>query len=199
MPYLVSTSATTPSFIHFDIADMSAKSDSPLIGALDWLLRLPTQRCRMSELVDLLEVGAIASRFGIDQESLPKLTEWMVGAGIRWGLNDQHRTNLNLGACGDQNSAWFGLQRMLLGYASGAVPVDVRLGSLEAIRALCGGGRTRSRTRRILGSPAAGFIEVVECGEHPGYAGDLGRPLQRLACRYGPMRVRSRQAGIARP
>jgi exodeoxyribonuclease V gamma subunit len=75
-----------PRFIPFDIADMSAKSDSPLIGALDWLLRLPTQRCRMSELVDLLEVGAIASRFGIDQESLPKLTEWMVGAGISLGI-----------------------------------------------------------------------------------------------------------------
>jgi len=120
-------------FIPFDIADMSAKSDSPLIGALDWLLRLPTQRCRMSELVDLLEVSAIANRFGIDQESLPKLTQWMVGAGIRWGLNDAHRTDLALGACGDQNSAWFGLRRMLLGYASGAVPVNNRLASLEAI------------------------------------------------------------------
>ena len=122
-----------PRFIPFDIADMSAKSDSPLIGALDWLLRLPSQRCRMSELVDLLEVSAVASRFGIDQESLPKLTEWMVGAGIRWGLNVEHRADLDLGACGDQNSAWFGLHRMLLGYASGSVPVDVRLGSLEAI------------------------------------------------------------------
>ena len=122
-----------PRFIPYDIADMSAKSDSPLIGALDWLLRLPTQRCHMSELVGLLEVDAVASRFGISQESIPKLTEWMVGAGIRWGLNAEHRIDLDLGACGDQNSALFGLHRMLLGYASGAVPVDVRLGSLEAI------------------------------------------------------------------
>jgi exodeoxyribonuclease V gamma subunit len=122
-----------PRFIPFDIADMSAKSDSPLIGALDWLLRLPTQRCRMSELVDLLEVGAVATRFGIELESLPKLTQWMVGAGIRWGLNEEHRTDLELGACGDQNSAWFGLRRMLLGYASGSVPVETRVGSLEAI------------------------------------------------------------------
>jgi len=120
-------------FIPFDIADLSAKSDSPLIGAVDWLLRLPLQRCRMSELVDLLEVGPIAERFGIAQESLPRLSQWMVGAGIRWGLNDAHRSDLGLGACGDQNSAWFGLRRMLLGYASGAVPVTTHLPELETI------------------------------------------------------------------
>ncbi len=120
-------------FIPFDIADMSAKTSSPLIGALDWLLRLPQQRCCMSELVDLLEVNAVAARFGIDQGSLPKLTQWMVGAGIRWGLNIEHRADLGLLACGDQNSAWFGLRRMLLGYASGMVAVDYPLGDFNDI------------------------------------------------------------------
>jgi exodeoxyribonuclease V gamma subunit len=120
-------------FIPFDIADMSAKTSSPLIGALDWLLRLPQQRCRMSELVDLLEVGAIATRFGIDPAALPQLTQWMVGAGIRWGLNEDHRSDLGLQACGDQNSAWFGLRRMLLGFASGAVAVDVPLDCVQNI------------------------------------------------------------------
>jgi len=120
-------------FIPFDIADMSAKSDSPLIGAIDWLLRLPTQRCRMSELVDLLDVAAVASRFGIDPEALPRLTHWMVGAGIRWGLNAEHRSDLGLSACGEQNSAWFGVRRMLLGFASGAVPVENPLPALQAL------------------------------------------------------------------
>lgn len=120
-------------FIPFDIADMSAKSDSAVIGAMDWLLRLPAQRCSMSELVDLLEVVSVASHFGIDQDALPKLTQWMIGAGIRWGLNEPHRTDLGLGACGEQNSAWFGLRRMLLGYAVGWDPADTYLDSLETI------------------------------------------------------------------
>jgi exodeoxyribonuclease V gamma subunit len=111
-------------FIPFDIADMSAKASSPVIGAVQWLLNLPHQRCRMSELVDLMEVTAVATRFGIEAESLPKLTQWMTGAGIRWGLNEDHRSQLGLAACGEQNSAWFGLRRMLLGYASGAVPAE---------------------------------------------------------------------------
>ncbi|MBV5298194.1 MAG: exodeoxyribonuclease V subunit gamma [Rhodoferax sp.] len=120
-------------YIPFDIADMSAKTGSPLMGALDWLLRLPQQRCGMSELADLLEVTAVAGRFGIDQESLPRLTGWMAGAGIRWGLNQAHRADLGLLACGDQNSAWFGLRRMLLGYASGAVAVDAPLADFNHI------------------------------------------------------------------
>lgn len=122
-----------PRFIPYDIADMSAKSDSAVIGALHWLLRLPAQRCTMSELVDLLEVTAVAKRFGIDQDALPRLTQWMNGAGIRWGLNEPHRAELGLGACGDQNSAWFGLQRMLLGYAAGWDSFDSPLESFETI------------------------------------------------------------------
>jgi len=109
-------------YIPYDIADMSAKASNPLIGAIDWLLSLPSQRCTMSELVDLLELPAIAARFGIDQEALPRLTFWMAGAGIRWGINEQHRSDLGLAACGEQNSAWFGLRRMLMGYACGQVP-----------------------------------------------------------------------------
>jgi len=84
----------------------------------------------MSELLGLLEVGAVAARFGIDQDALPRLSRWMLGAGIRWGLNDAHRRDLGLAACGDQNSAWFGLRRMLFGYATGTV------GPLEADAAM---------------------------------------------------------------
>ncbi len=120
-------------YIPFDIADMSAQASSPLIAAVEWLLRLPTQRCRMSELIDLLEVPAVAARFGVAAESLPRLTQWMAGAGIRWGLNAEHRSALGLDACGEQNSAWFGLQRMLLGYASGAQTVDDPLPGLQTI------------------------------------------------------------------
>lgn len=120
-------------YIPFDIADMSAQASSPLIGAVAWLLRLPEQRCRMSELVDLLEVPAVAARFGITPEALPQLTRWMAGAGIRWGLNAAHRSALGLDACGEQNSAWFGLRRMLLGYASGAQGADTPLPSLQEI------------------------------------------------------------------
>ena len=105
--------------IPFDIADVGARASSPLVTALQWLLKLPQQRCRLSELCDLLDVPAVAARVGLDADDLPQLTHWMAGAGIRWGLNHAQRAQLGLAACGDPNSAWFGLRRMLLGYASG--------------------------------------------------------------------------------
>lgn len=110
-----------PRYIPFDISDLGAKADSPLISAIEWLLRLPQQRTRLSELIDLLEVPAIASRFGIEQDQLPKLVGWLQGAGVRWGLNEDQRSDLDLAACGNQNTAIFGLQRMLLGYCNGSV------------------------------------------------------------------------------
>jgi exodeoxyribonuclease V gamma subunit len=111
-------------FIPFDIADLGAQAISPLIHAVEWLLALPQQRSRMSELVELLEVPALAARFGLSEDGLPTLTRWMTGSGIRWGLSAEHRAGLGLGVCGEDNSALFGVQRMLMGYACGADPVD---------------------------------------------------------------------------
>ena len=110
-------------FVPYDIADLGAQAISPLIHALEWLLALPQQRSRMSELVELLEVPALAARFGLSDEDLPTLTRWMAGSGIRWGLSAPHRACLGLGVCGEDNSALFGVQRMLMGYACGADPV----------------------------------------------------------------------------
>ena len=112
-------------FIPYDIADLGAEAVSPLIHALEWLLALPQQRSRMSELVELLEVPALAARFGLNDEDLPTLTRWMAGSGIRWGLSSEHRAGLGLAVCGEDNSALFGVQRMLMGYACGADPLPL--------------------------------------------------------------------------
>lgn len=108
-----------PRHIPFDIADLSARAGTPLLAAVEWLLRLPHDRCRLSELCGLLDVPAIAARFAIDEDGVPRLAHWMRGAGIRWGLDASHRAGLALEACGEQNSALFGLRRMLMGYAVG--------------------------------------------------------------------------------
>ena len=106
-------------FIPFDIADLKQRGTNPLLVAVEWLLRLPQQRCRLTEVRDLLDVPGVAQRFGLQSQDLPRLTQWMEGAGIRWGLNSGQRSDQGLEACGDQNTWLFGLRRMLLGYASG--------------------------------------------------------------------------------
>jgi exodeoxyribonuclease V gamma subunit len=109
-----------PRHIPFDIADLSARTSSPLAGAVQWLLRLPRDRCRLSDLSALLEVPAIAARFGVAPDALPRLEAWMTQAGIRWGLDGAHRAGLGLAACGEQNTVLAGVHRMLMGYAVGA-------------------------------------------------------------------------------
>jgi exodeoxyribonuclease V gamma subunit len=109
-----------PRFIPFEIGDVKDRSVNPLLVALEWLLRLPQQRCRQSEVRDLLDVPALATRFGLSGDDLPILGQWIEGAGVRWGLDQAHRSGLGLGAAGEQNAWIFGVRRMLLGYASGA-------------------------------------------------------------------------------
>jgi exodeoxyribonuclease V gamma subunit len=109
-----------PRFIPFEIGDVKDRSVNPLLVALEWLLRLPQQRCRQSEVRDLLDVPALAARFGLSEQDLPTLGSWIEGASVRWGLDQEHRNGLGLGSAGEQNAWIFGVRRMLLGYASGA-------------------------------------------------------------------------------
>ncbi|CAN7596236.1 exodeoxyribonuclease V subunit gamma [Variovorax paradoxus] len=128
-----------PRFIPFDIADLQERGNNPVLVALEWLLRLPQQRCRASEVRDLLDVPAVAQRFDLDNADLPRLAQWVEGAGIRWGLDLAHRNELELAACGEQNTWMFGLRRMLLGFAGGpgarafrGVEPYAEVGGLEA-------------------------------------------------------------------
>ncbi|HZV91727.1 MAG TPA: exodeoxyribonuclease V subunit gamma, partial [Caldimonas sp.] len=122
--------------IPFGIVDIRNRGNDPLVVALEWLLRAPAQRFRASEVKDLLEVPAIARRFGLEDADLPRLAGWIEGAGVRWGLDAAQRAGLGLEASGVQNTWRFGLRRMLLGYASGAAFAGVEpydeIGGLEA-------------------------------------------------------------------
>jgi exodeoxyribonuclease V gamma subunit len=148
-----------PRHIPFDVADLSARASSPLTSAVQWLLRLPYERCRLSDLCALIDVPAIAARFGIDPDGLPVLTRWMTGAGVRWGLDGEHRAGLSLDACGGQNTALFGLRRMLMGYAAGRAgeaPADAPFADIEpydevgGLDAELAGGLARLVERLIL-------------------------------------------------
>ncbi|GGP20335.1 exodeoxyribonuclease V subunit gamma [Silvimonas iriomotensis] len=108
-----------PRFVPWLIADQKNRGINPLLKALEWLLRLPEQRCRLSEVRDLFDVPALARRFGVADADLERLAQWSIGAGVRWGLSGEQRAQLGLAAVGEQNSWLFGLRRMLLGFASG--------------------------------------------------------------------------------
>ncbi len=162
-----------PRFIPYEIALSRPRLSNPLIHALEWLLALDRHRITASEIRSLLEVPALAQHFDLDPNGVSKLSQWAEASGIRWGLDDLHRTSLELGACGDQNTWHFGLERLWLGYANGSSgPFDgiepyPHLSGLEAttLGSLARFIETLKETWETLLTPAPPAV-WVERGRH---------------------------------
>jgi len=109
-----------PRHIPFDIADQGPRQTDPIVQAVELLLRLSESRLGVSQVLDLLEVPALRRRFGIDAADLPRLHRWLEAVNVRWGLDSDHRQALGLPAGDHPRHTWaHGLERMLLGYATG--------------------------------------------------------------------------------
>jgi exodeoxyribonuclease V gamma subunit len=105
-----------PRFIPFHVADRSSRVDSPAIDALDRLLGMVRARVTAAEVNDLLVLGPIHARLGLDPPAIDRVKEWIVESGIRWGMDADHRHALGVPAS-DANTWRFGLDRLLVGYA----------------------------------------------------------------------------------
>ena len=112
--------ASSSRYIPFTISDQGQRHRQPVLIALDTLLSLPDNRFGASEIISLLEVPAVRSRFGIAEEDLPLIRQWVEGANIRWGLHARHRSSLDLPDGMERNTWRDGLRRMLLGYGNGS-------------------------------------------------------------------------------
>jgi len=156
-------------YLNFSIADRSVIAQYPLVEAFMRLLEMPGSRYDANSLLALLEVAAVQRRFGLNDGDLPRITEWVREAGIRWGKDRGTRQALGLPET-DQNSWRAGLERMLLGLAlpdeqrlfAGVLPFD----GIEGSSGL------------ILGGLSA-FVEAVFDLE--GQLGGVQRPEQWAA------------------
>ena len=111
-----------PRYIPYSLADLQQRGQNPLLVAVETLLNLPESRFTVSELLGLLEVPALRQRFGLNENAIPIVQQWVEESGIRWGLNAKQRVQVVEGIPGDlDTNTWqFGLKRLLLGYAVGA-------------------------------------------------------------------------------
>ena len=103
-------------YVPFSISDRTAEQENPILLAFLRLLNLPETRCSASELLELLEVPAVMSKFGFDSQSFEQVKRWIEEAGVRWGLDKDTASQFELPEQ-SQNTWLFGIQRMLLGYA----------------------------------------------------------------------------------
>ncbi len=105
--------------VPWSLADRRDRGRQPLLRALEWLLGAPARRFGLGELRALLAVPALAGRLGLDEASAAQLGDWAEGAGVRWGLDAAQRATLGAAAAGEVATWQFGLDRLLMGYATG--------------------------------------------------------------------------------
>ncbi len=102
--------------IPWSIADRSAQAEHPVLHAFMQLLQLPVARMNASETIALLEVPSVSRYYGLDQQALQRIRQWVRESGIRWGVDSESRRER--GQPDDEHFSWkFGLQRLMLGYA----------------------------------------------------------------------------------
>jgi exodeoxyribonuclease V gamma subunit len=121
----------------FHIADKSPAKGLPLCTSLFAVLQLAQERLEVHDVLHLLEQPAVQQRFGIFANDLPSLRSRCERAGIRWGLDGEARARQFQVPPFDDNAWRPGLQRLLLGTATGPVH-DLVLGQLPVADATSG-------------------------------------------------------------
>ncbi len=112
-------SVDDPNGIPYRIADRGVYRRSPVADAFRSLLDLLGGRAERSEVLDWLAREPVRARFGLDESGVESLAEWAQRAGIRFGLDEEHREMLGL--CRERAHSWSGgLDRLALAHAVGA-------------------------------------------------------------------------------
>jgi exodeoxyribonuclease V gamma subunit len=110
--------AGDPRHIPFSLADRPQAQSHPLATLLLALLDLPQSRFTATELHDVLGVPAVMRASDLDAAALERIERWCMGAGLRWGEDEDARVRAGVGRWREHSIA-FGLDRLLLGYATG--------------------------------------------------------------------------------
>jgi exodeoxyribonuclease V gamma subunit len=212
-PYVHAVFGGAAHRIPYALNDLSALTEQPLVAAFLRLLALPTSRMTSNEALELLGLPAIAQRFGLASADFDALRAWLREAGVRWGLDAEHRQALGAPAEHAYTWAW-ALDRLLLGYASGedrsigdVAPWPGLEGSaLTRLNALLQGLRALMRWRNQFADEHTAehwsslLAQMLEdfFPENPVESGDR-RALEYLRSQIGAFARQTLGAGIERP
>jgi len=102
--------------IPFSTSDRRQRAESGVVRAMLTILEGVDGRLTASWVLDLLAQAPVRERFGLDERDVEQLGAWAREAGVRWGMDAEHRARSGQPAS-DQASWRFGLDRLLLGCA----------------------------------------------------------------------------------
>lgn len=116
------------------IAELDVVDESPIIDAFMAVLVLTRARLGVAEVLGFLSLPVVAARFGLDDDSIARLTELTDDLHIAFGIDAAHRSQWGM-AIDLTTGTWrFGLSRLMMGLAveaplplvgpGGVVPFD---------------------------------------------------------------------------
>lgn len=121
-----------PPALHVRLADRSVRRTNPVLALAARLLALAEDRVAVADVMDLLAIEPVRRLFALDDDDLARAGSWFTDAGVRWGIDEQHRAAFGVPDVGE-NTWRAGLDRLLLGIAmreegarlvGGVLPLD---------------------------------------------------------------------------
>lgn len=139
-----------PLHIPWHLADVGLARAHPLMNAFAQLLDLAESRFTVSEVLDFLDVPAVARRFAIDAGSRDALERWLRRARVAWGLDAAMKAEAGAAAV-DANSWQFGFDRMYAGLVAGQDAGDGLLDGILPLEGVAGSAvETLGQLNRLL-------------------------------------------------
>ncbi|MGB0591311.1 MAG: exodeoxyribonuclease V subunit gamma [Myxococcota bacterium] len=99
------------------IADRPVGKENPVAELLVRVMAMTDTRLTGPEVLDLLSLAPVQSRFKLQGRDLSLIEEWVKETGIRWGIDAEDRERVGQPGADGLNTWRFGLNRMLLGVA----------------------------------------------------------------------------------
>lgn len=143
----------------YHLADIPLSATHPIYRALDRALALPTRRLTAQGVLDLLDIDAVARRFGLDGGARDTLRHALRRARVAWGLDGEDRARFGAPVDDTHSLAW-GLDRALAGHVFGGRAADVRtLPDGQRVRPIDG---VDDGVAEVLGRAHALLLELRE-------------------------------------
>lgn len=128
----------------FALGDRGLFQDAGIAELFFRLLALGRSRLSGNEGLELLGHPLVMAHYGLTREDLDRLQVWMAQAGVRWGLDAEHRAAID-GQAQEAFTWRHALKRLLYGYAEddalvdGIAPVSLPAGQDQRLLSvLCG-------------------------------------------------------------
>lgn len=136
--------------IPYEVHDRKTRDDAVFYDDFLAVLEVIDSRFSVLDLVRLMDAGSLAENFRFDPDERARLTELLSAAGIRWGIDEEHRAQLDFPA--EPVHTWrAGLARLFLGFASMPDTTEVFDGLLPRGSASLGDAELVARLARLCG------------------------------------------------